>query len=80
MRHVVYCECAEVRTGRPDPRSPYDEGWQLIWNPLCPRHGDDDVDPDHDLIEQEYGLIKTGSGEWIDREDWDDETGERRTA
>lgn len=75
-----YCECAEIPMGEPDPASPLDERWQKIHNPLCPRCSVDAGDLDHDLIEQEYGLILTDSGEWIDREDWDEETGERKGA
>ena len=76
------CICDTVQLNRPSMADPYQPDDQKVRHPLCPYHGWSEGDPWHDwdFSADFYDLALTYSGEWIDADEWDDETGERKTA
>lgn len=76
------CECDTIPTGRPSRYDAYQEGEEIIPNPLCPVHTYEDeyLREIWDAIEQVHGLVRANDGEWIPVEKWDDETGDRKQA
>lgn len=80
MTSYYYCPCETAPLNVPSAADPYQPAEALIPHPLCPTHGWSEGDP-WDLWDERgahYDLALTFSGEWIDADDWDPETGERK--
>lgn len=75
------CECEYVPSGTPSPTDSYTEGERRIPHPLCQVHDDDPHEFDDDTIRDLYGLaLDYDTGEWIDMDLIDPESGRRWRA
>lgn len=79
---TTHCECETITLNQPSPWDPYQPDEQRIPNPLCPIHNqqDDDRGVDWSECAEFYNLAITNDGEWIEEDDWDPETGDRKES
>lgn len=76
------CDCETMPTGRPDPRDRFREDEMRVPHPTCPVHreSDDEAGVDWQECAEFYRIALTNDGEWVDEDQFDDATGDRRAA